>query len=81
MTVRLTSGTIYLEGECPVDDAEALAQQLSRSPGAIVDWSGCESTHTAVFQVLLAIRPSLRGTPAGDFVATHLAPLLARTEQ
>ena len=81
MTVRVTSGTIYLEGECLVDDAEALAQQLSRSPRAIVDWSGCQSAHTAVFQVLLAIRPSVRGTPAGDFVAEHLAPLLARAER
>jgi hypothetical protein len=77
MTVRLADGTVFLEGECPVEDGAALAQHLARHPRATVDWSACDSMHAAVFQVLLAVRPPLRGAPGGDFIRTHLAPLLA----
>jgi hypothetical protein len=77
MTVRCIGETIFLEAECPAEDGAALAQQLGLHRHAIVVWSECESMHTAVFQVLLAARPRLRGTPAGDFLRTYLAPLLA----
>jgi hypothetical protein len=76
MTVRLEAETIFLESECPVEDSATLAQHLSLYPQATVDWSECDSMHTAVFQVLLAVRPPLLGTPAGAFVGTHLARLL-----
>ena len=77
MTVRLADGTLFLEGECPVEDGDALAQHLAGHPQTIVDWSACDWMHAAVFQILLAVRPPLRGAPRGDFVRTHLAPLLA----
>ena len=77
MTVRCTGETIFLEADCPAEDGAALAQHLGLHPHATVDWSECEAMHTAVFQVLLAARPPLRGTPAGDFARRHLAPLLA----
>ena len=77
MTVRLADGIAFLEGECPVEDAAALAQHLACHPGATVDWSGCDSMHAAVLQVLLVVRPPLRGAPRGEFIRTHLAPLLA----
>ena len=77
MTVRLADGAVFLEGECPVDDAAALAQHLAMHPQAVVDWSACEAMHAAVFQVLLGVRPPLRGAPGGDFIRAHLAPLLA----
>jgi hypothetical protein len=77
MTVRLTAGTIFLEGECPVEDAAALAQHLGLHAQATVDWSRCDAMHTAVFQVLLAVRPPLIGTPGSAFIRAHLAALLA----
>ena len=77
MTVRCAAEAIFLKGDCPAEDAAALAQELGCNPHAIVDWSGCHAMHTAVFQVLLAVGPQLRGTPAGDFVRVHLAHLLA----
>jgi hypothetical protein len=80
MIVHLADGTISLEGPCPVDDSATLHEYLVESPQATVDWSKCETMHTAVFQVLLAFRPSMRGTPAGNFVRLHLSPLLADTE-
>jgi hypothetical protein len=77
MTVRITDGAVFLEGDCAVEDGATLAQLLAVHPQAIVDWSACDSVHTAVFQVLFAVRPPLRGAPRGDFLLTHLAPLLA----
>ena len=76
MTVRLAGETLFLEGDCSAEDAAALLEHLVLRPQTIVDWSGCDSLHTAVFQVLLAVRPPLRGVPRGDFLLAHLGPLL-----
>jgi hypothetical protein len=62
---RLESGTIVLEGRCPVEDAETLFQLLQETPEAACDWAQCSRLHTAVLQVLLVARPALRG-PCAD---------------
>jgi hypothetical protein len=57
MTVRRKGGTsIVLEGECSAEDAEALVQMLQETPAAAIDWSACSRLHTAVIQVLLAVK-------------------------
>lgn len=78
MTVRVADGAILLEGECPVDEAEALLEALLADPRAPVDWSACRDLHTAVLQVLLAARPTMRGLPADPFLRRWAAPALAR---
>lgn len=66
MTVRRREdGTIVLDGNCSVEDAEPLLQMLLATPAARVDWTLCEHLHTAVVQVILAARPALVG-PCGD---------------
>jgi hypothetical protein len=77
MTVRLSAdGTIELDGICTIEDAETLLQHLLTAPGVTVDWRSCEQAHTAVIQVLMASQAILRGPPAGDFLRTHLEPLM-----
>ncbi|MDB5559426.1 MAG: hypothetical protein JWQ36_2360 [Enterovirga sp.] len=77
MTVRRGEhGAILLEGPCPVEDAETLLSLLIAEPGAIVDWSACTRLHTSVVQVLLAVRPPIRGTCPDPFVGQWLAPQL-----
>ena len=67
MTVlKSSAGMLFLEGECPSDDAEPLLQHLAQDPAATVDLRNCELAHTAVIQVLLAARPKLNGPPASD---------------
>jgi hypothetical protein len=79
MTVGvLDDGTVFLEGACPSEDAEQLLQLLLTSSGAAVDWSACDSAHTAVLQVLLAVKPTLRGRPRNAFLAGQVAPCLAK---
>ncbi|MDB5685623.1 MAG: hypothetical protein JWR77_212 [Rhizorhabdus sp.] len=69
MTVRLDAGTIRLEGDIAVGDAESLLACLHTDPASTVDLSGCGTIHSAAIQILLAARPSLFGTPADSFVA------------
>ena len=77
MTVRVSaSGTIVLEGDCPIEDAEALQRELLAHTGAAVDWRTCDAAHTAVVQVLLAARPRLYGPPTNEFLRRHVEPLL-----
>lgn len=56
-------GLLVLEGGCPIEDAEALLQHLSSTPGATVDVRACEFAHTAVIQVLMASGAKLLGPP------------------
>jgi hypothetical protein len=66
---RIDDQTLALEGQCGVDDAEALLQALLATPAAVVDWRGCEGAHTAVVQVLLAARARVRGPAASVFLS------------
>ena len=80
MTVRRDGSTIHLEGDCPVEEAEALTALLE-SPGAwAVELSACRQLHTALVQVLLAYRPSVIGTPADPFLSRLVMPALVRPE-
>jgi hypothetical protein len=63
---RHENGTIILEGDCTVEEAEPLLQMLQEdAPRSIIDWTKCSHLHTAVLQVILAARPALIG-PCGD---------------
>ena len=77
MTVELANnGSIRLAGACPPEDAEELLRLLIDRPDRTVDWSACDMAHTAVIQVLLALRPVMVGAPAGNFLRTWIGPLL-----
>jgi hypothetical protein len=78
MTVRLSQdGTIVLEGRCLVDDAETLVRLLSLDPSAVVDWRDCGLAHTAVVQILLAVRPTMLGPPPTALLREWIEPVLA----
>ena len=62
---RQDDGSVVLDGNCPVEEAEALLQMLQATPAAPLDWTQCSHLHTAVLQVVLAARPALIG-PCGD---------------
>ncbi len=70
MTVRFEAGVVFLEGECPVDEAETLLEILQANPGVPVDWTGCRHAHTALLQVLMAARAVTQGEPEDAFLRT-----------
>ncbi|MFE1603126.1 hypothetical protein [Methylobacterium sp. ID0610] len=76
MSVQLSAegDVVLLEGNCPVEDAEPLAALLLGHPDASVDWSACTRLHTAVVQVMLRLRPPLRGSCGDPFAARWLDP-------
>jgi hypothetical protein len=76
MSVRLAGEVVVLEGDCPVDEAESLLELLLANPGASVDWSACGQLHTAVVQVLLAVRPPMEGEPGNPFLRRWIAPII-----
>jgi hypothetical protein len=79
MTVTIsTRGCVELVGACPVEDAETLLQHLLSTPQAAVDWSACESAHSAVIQVLLVAKATPQGLPQSEFLRNHIAPLLVQ---
>jgi hypothetical protein len=83
MTVLTAAdGTLFLEGECPNDDAETLLQHLLAAPTAAVDLRNCERAHTSVLQILLAARPRLLGPPeAGTSLWRWVYPALISHKQ
>lgn len=82
MTVRITaSGCIELVGACSGADAEPLLQLLLADPKATVDWRDCRGAHTAVVQVLMAVRPRLLGPPADARLKDWVAPAIAHSAE
>ncbi|WP_338663601.1 hypothetical protein VQH23_00230 [Pararoseomonas sp. SCSIO 73927] len=77
MSVRLEGDTIRLEGAVRVEDAEPLLALLQGGAGRAVRLDGAGPLHTAVVQLLLALRPPIRGVPADPFDARWILPLLA----
>lgn len=75
MTVRMDKASIRLEGDCPVGDAETLLALMQAEPARPIDLGGCGTMHSAVIQLLLAMRPRLIGEPGDDFVAKWISPL------
>ncbi|WP_262271162.1 MULTISPECIES: hypothetical protein [Microvirga] len=80
MSVRLAGDAIVLEGPCRVEDAEPLLRWLQEKPGRVVDLTDAEHLHTAVFQVLLALRPTIRGEGKDTFVRDWMVPLLSAAQ-
>lgn len=77
MTVRIgAGGCIELVGACPSEYAEPLLQLLLADRGATVDWRDCRGAHTAVVQVLMAVRPELLGPPADVRLRDWVAPAM-----
>jgi hypothetical protein len=74
MSVRQLGSVVVLEGDCPVEDAESLADLLRDPSVEWIDWTRAQRVHTAVVQ--LAFRAGIATIgPCGDrFVARWIEP-------
>jgi hypothetical protein len=50
-----------------------------RYPAARIDWRRCNYAHTAVLQVLLAVKPEISGPPCSAFLQDWIHPILSRS--
>jgi hypothetical protein len=80
MSVALDGTVVRLRGDCRVEDAEPLLAMLQGPEQRSVDLSEARQLHTAVVQILLAIRPEIRGGSLDSFVRTWVQPLLIRAQ-
>jgi hypothetical protein len=78
MSVTLHDRVIVLTGDCGVEHAETLLDLILSNPDATVDVSAAGSLHTALWQVMLALRPRVSGEPADGFVRHWVMPVLGR---
>jgi hypothetical protein len=76
MSVRLDGNIILLEGDCRVEDAEPLLALLRADSARVVDLSSSEQLHTAIVQILMALRPRTKGSCKDCFVQEWIAPFL-----
>ncbi|UAK24281.1 hypothetical protein [Sphingomonas nostoxanthinifaciens] len=76
MSIRVEGDVIRLEGRCRLEEAEPLLGALLASARPEVDLTDCTAIHTAVVQILLACRPSVRGRPDHPFLVRYVLPLL-----
>jgi hypothetical protein len=76
MSVILDGNIVRLHGDCPVEDAETVMRLLQSAVDPVVSLAEVRVLHTAVLQVLLALRPKLVGPVRDPFITRWLAPLL-----
>ena len=75
MTVRVSGKMIHVEGNSLVEDAEPILAALQADVESIVDISTASRLHSATIQMLLALKPVVRGAPSDSFQAREIAPL------
>jgi hypothetical protein len=79
MTVVVEEKVIRLQGICAAEDAETLVTRLQVAPESEIDVSACRHLHGAVVQVLLALRPNVRGMAEDIFLRDWVIPNLEAT--
>jgi hypothetical protein len=69
MPFTLDDDVISLDGHCPIEEAQPLFEALRAVDEPIFDVSRALSLHTAIVQLILASRGSVRGAPADRWLA------------
>lgn len=79
MPIAWTDNTAELTETCAIEDAETLLAWIKEHPKGVVNLKRCTHLHTAVLQVLLALRPPLGEAPEAPFLKNNVWPLLVTT--
>jgi len=80
MPITFKKTVAVLEGHCAVEEAESLLGWLLDHPSGKVNLKKLVHPHTAVLQVLLALRPTVGSWPEDEEVAAWLRPALAHDD-
>lgn len=79
MPVTFGKTIVRCRDVCTVEEALPLLEFLRTGRNVRVDLAGCTYLHTALVQVLLAVRPRITGRPADPALARWLMPLLTES--
>jgi hypothetical protein len=77
MSVNLEDDIIRLQGQCGVEEAERFLVLLQETPGRRVNLARADNLHTALVQIIMALRPQLIGECGDVFVREWVIPKLA----
>jgi hypothetical protein len=76
MSVTLEGDVIRLEGWCGAEEAERFLILLQAAPGRVVDLARADRLHTALIQIIIALRPPLTGDCGDPFLRDWVLPAL-----
>ena len=76
MSIAMAQGVVHLKGNCDAGDVEPLLAAVQQDRSVRIDLTEADHLHTAIFQVLLAFKPVVEGSPRDTFVRTWLIPIL-----
>ena len=77
MSVSLEDNVIRIAGRCGVEEAEPFLVLLQAAPGRVVDLSRADRLHTALLQIIMALRPPLLGECGDAFLRDWILPRLS----
>jgi len=80
MPVIFKKTVATLQGVCTVDEAEQLLEWLAQHPKGKVNLKQCEHLHSAVLQVLMALKPPLSAVPSDPVMASWLLPAISKSD-
>ncbi|MDR3514207.1 MAG: hypothetical protein P4M00_00195 [Azospirillaceae bacterium] len=75
MPLCFGTDAVAFKQDCLVEEALPLLEFLQAHPGAPVNLFACTHLHSAVLQVLMALRPSIVALPGEAFLRRWLTPV------
>jgi len=72
MPMELKKTVVVCTDICNIEDAETLLGWLLDNPKGKINLKQCERLHTAIFQVLIAVKPTLSVLPTHDKLKRQL---------
>ncbi|MGN7610967.1 hypothetical protein ACQZV8_02665 [Magnetococcales bacterium HHB-1] len=69
MPIEFTETEAQLIDMCTIEEAEALFEWLQNNPEGGINLEKCEHLHTAILQVLIALKPKVTVLPEEKFLA------------
>ena len=76
MPINYKKTVALLEGHCEIDEAEALLEWLLENPKGKLNLKSLEHPHTALLQVMMAIKPMISSWPEDQQILSWIEPLL-----
>lgn len=80
MSIEITGEAIRIVGNAPVADAEPVLAALIENSARVVDLTSAAHLHSAIIQILLALKPGIVGVPSHHFFTTYVLPQLDRRQ-
>lgn len=74
MTIELGDDAIIIRGTCGVEEVEDLLSLITRHRALPVDIRSSEWIHTAIWQVLMVTKVTLKAREDSSFTMAHVLP-------